>query len=98
MDDKLDIIKVSASSDVNKVAGSIVAMFKNKGYSEIRVVGAGAVNQAVKSIIIARSMLNSDLIETVVIPSFENVKSDREGVDVVTAIKFKLIKITITGG
>ena len=100
--EKFNVIKVATSSDVNRIAGAIVAMFKEKGHADIRAVGAGAVNQAMKALIIAKSMMSMSNIETAIIPSFENIKNTRKIHDSepeeVTAIRFRVIKISFTEG
>ena len=51
----MDIIKVSSKSISQKVAGSIANSFREGCTSvEVQTVGAGAVNQAIKAISIAR--------------------------------------------
>lgn len=50
----MEILKVSSKSNPNSVAGALANMFKEKNNIEIGVVGAGALNQAIKAIAIAR--------------------------------------------
>ena len=45
---------------------------------EIQAIGAGAVNQAIKSIIIARSFLTLNGKDIVCIPAFADIKIDGE--------------------
>lgn len=54
----MDIIKVSSKSISQKVAGSIANSFRegSKGV-EIQTVGAGAINQAIKAVSIARGLV-----------------------------------------
>ena len=92
-----DMIKVSNSSDVNKVAGAIASMFKETGKARMKMIGVGAVNQAIKSVIIARSFLISSGIEVSIVPSFstavifdEETKQEKE----TTAIEFKIVRIS----
>lgn len=51
---EMDSLKVSSRSNPNLVAGALVAVIREKGYTEMQAVGAGALNQAVKAIAIAR--------------------------------------------
>mgnify|MGYP002674557301 CR=1 FL=1 len=50
----MDVLKVSAKSIPNSVAGAIAGVIREKGAVEIQAIGAGAANQAIKSIAIAR--------------------------------------------
>lgn len=69
----MDVIKVSAHSSVNAVAGAIANMVREKGEAEIQVVGAGALNQAVKAMIIARGYVAPSGINLVCIPAFTEI-------------------------
>ncbi len=81
----MDILKVSSRSNPNAVAGTISALMKSDNEVEIQAVGAGAINQTVKSIAIARGYLAPTGLDIVCIPAFTNV--DIDGVER-TAIKF----------
>ena len=72
----MDILKVSSRSVPNSVAGAIAGVIREKGAVEIQAVGAGATNQAVKSIAIARGYLAPTGIDLVCIPAFGNVEID----------------------
>ena len=50
----MEILKVSSKSNPNGVAGALANVFREKGVVEIQAVGAGALNQAIKAIAIAR--------------------------------------------
>ena len=50
----MEVLKVSTKSNPNSVAGALAAIIKEKNIVEIQAVGAGAINQAVKAIAIAR--------------------------------------------
>ena len=63
-------IKVSARSGVAGVAGAIAGVVREKKEAEIQVIGAGALNQAVKAIIVARGFLAPEGIDICCIPSF----------------------------
>lgn len=82
------ILKVSSKSNPNSVAGAISGMFKEEGRVELQAIGAGALNQAIKSIAIARGFLAPSGIDLVCIPAFSDV--DVEGEDR-TGIKLILI-------
>ena len=53
----MDVLKVSAKSNPNSVAGALAAIIKEKNIAEMQAVGAGAINQAVKATAIARGFI-----------------------------------------
>ena len=69
----MDIIRVSAKSRSTSVAGAIAGVIRENGHSEVQAIGAGAVNQAIKAIAIARSYLASDGFDVICIPSFTDI-------------------------
>jgi stage V sporulation protein S len=72
-------LKVSAKSNPNAVAGALAAALRERERAELQAVGAGAINQAVKAIAIARSYLRPSDIDLVCTPSFITVAiSDTE--------------------
>jgi stage V sporulation protein S len=82
---KADVIKVSAKSRSTAVAGAIAAVVREHRYAEVQAIGAGAVNQAVKALAIARGYLQGDEIDIVCTPFFTEV--DIEGQER-TAVRF----------
>ncbi len=84
----MDVIKVSGSSRTSAVAGAIAGVFREFKRAEVQAIGAGAVNQAVKALILARSYLAEDGYKVVFIPHFTDVQI---GEKVRTAIKFVVI-------
>ncbi len=82
---KADIIKVSAKSRSTAVAGAIAAVMREHRYAEVQAIGAGAVNQAVKALAIARGYLEGDQIDIICTPYFTEV--DIEGQER-TAVRF----------
>jgi len=70
----MDVIKVSAKSRSTAVAGAIAGIVREGRQAEAQAIGAGAVNQAVKAVAIARSYLAVDGIEVICIPAFTDVK------------------------
>jgi len=82
---KPDVIKVSAKSRSTAVAGAIAAVIREHRYAEVQAIGAGAVNQAVKALAIARGYLSGDQIDIVCTPYFTEV--DIEGQER-TAVRF----------
>lgn len=84
-DSLTDVLKVSANSNPKSVAGALAAVLREQGRAEVQAVGAGAVNQAVKAIAIARGFVAPNGIDMVCIPAFAEI--DIEGHER-TAIKF----------
>ena len=81
----MDVIKVKAVSRTAAVAGAIAGIFRDLKHAEVQAIGAGAVNQAVKAMVLAKNFLAQDGIEVVFTPEFVNVEIDGK---VRTAIKF----------
>lgn len=81
----MEVLKVSALSKPKSVAGALAAVLRSKGSAEVQAVGAGAVNQAVKAIAIARGFVAPNGIDLVAIPAFAEIDIDGEER---TAIKF----------
>lgn len=74
----MEVLKVSSKSIPNSVAGAIAGVIREKGCVEVQAVGAGAANQAVKSVAIARGYLAPAGIDLVCVPAFANVTIDSE--------------------
>lgn len=73
----MNILKVSSVSNPNSVAGAISAVIKNNNNEvEIQSIGAGAINQAIKSIAIARGHMATAGLDLVCIPTFTNIEID----------------------
>lgn len=72
----MDILRVSARSSPNAVAGAIAGVMREQGSVCVQVIGAGALNQAVKAIAIARSFVQPDGIDAVCVPEFHEVTID----------------------
>jgi stage V sporulation protein S len=73
----MDVIKVSASSRTSAVAGAIAGVVREHKRAEAQAIGAGAVNQAIKAVAIARAYLQEDGLDVICIPEFTTV--DIEG-------------------
>lgn len=82
-----DVIKVSAKSRSTAVAGAIAAVIREHRYAEVQAIGAGAVNQAVKALAIARGYLSGDNIDIVCTPYFTEVDIDGQER---TAVRFSV--------
>ncbi len=72
----MEIIKVSARSRSTAVAGAIAGVVRESKKAEVQAIGAGAVNQAIKAVAIARGYLALDGIDVICIPSFTEVAID----------------------
>lgn len=74
----MEILKVSSKSNPSKVAGAIANVFRENGAVEIQTIGAGSLNQAIKSICIARGFLAPSGQNLIVIPAFSDILIDGE--------------------
>jgi len=72
----LSTLKVGSQSDPNKVAGALAGTIREQGKAEMQTIGAGALNQAIKSIAIARGFLAPSGIDLVCYPAFVDVDID----------------------
>jgi len=84
-----EVLKVSADSKPKAVAGALAAVMRERGSVELQAIGAGAVNQTVKAIAIARGFVAPNGIDLVAIPAFTKVQIEGEER---TAIKFLVEK------
>jgi stage V sporulation protein S len=74
----MEILKVSSKSNPNSVAGALAGVIRENGSAEIQAVGAGAINQAVKAIAIARGFVSPTGIDLVFIPAFTEISINGE--------------------
>lgn len=74
----MEVLKVSANSIPNKVAGALAGKIREDGRTEIQAIGAGALNQAVKAVAIARGFVAPSGVDLVCIPAFTDVVIDNE--------------------
>lgn len=74
----MDVLKVSAKSNPNSIAGALAGVIREKGSAEIQAIGAGALNQAVKAVAIARGFVAPSGVELICIPAFTDVLIDGE--------------------
>lgn len=80
----MDMIKVSATSRTSAVAGAIAGVVREHHRAEVQAIGAGAVNQAMKALVLATGYLKNDGIYVSCVPEFADVTIDDK---VRTAIK-----------
>ncbi len=75
----MDIIKVSSKSVPQKVAGALANLFRERiDEVEMQAIGAGALNQAIKGIIIARGYVAPTGKNLVCTPAFSDILVDGE--------------------
>jgi stage V sporulation protein S len=80
----MDIIKVKANSRTAAVAGAIAGVVREHKRAEVQAIGAGAVNQAIKAMVLAKGYLAEDGIQVICLPEFVDVDIDGK---IRTAIK-----------
>ena len=69
----VEVLKVSGKSNPNSVAGALAGVLREKGGAEIQAIGAGALNQAVKAVAIARGFVAPGGIDLVCVPAFTDI-------------------------
>ena len=82
----METIKVSSKSNPNSVAGALANVFREKSSVEMQAIGAGALNQAVKAVAIARGFVAPSGVDLVCIPAFAEVEvegEDRTGIKLI---------------
>ncbi len=75
----MEVLKVSSKSNPNSCAGAMAGVIRQNGSVEVQVVGAGALNQAVKAIAIARGYLAPSGVDLVCVPAFTDIEINGEG-------------------
>ncbi len=73
-----EMLKVSSKSNPNSVAGAMAGVVREAGSVEVQVVGAGALNQAIKALAIARGYVAAGGIDLVCVPNFADIEIDGE--------------------
>jgi len=74
----METLKVSTRSNPNSVAGAMAGVVRQAGAVEVQVVGAGALNQAIKAVAIARGYVVASGIDLVCVPTFADIEIDGE--------------------
>ena len=74
----MEVLKVSAKSNPNSVAGALAGTIRENGKAEMQTIGAGALNQAVKAVAIARGFVAPAGINLVCIPAFVDIQINGE--------------------
>lgn len=81
----MELIKVASTSRTAAVAGAIAGVIRDHKRAEVQAIGAGAINQSVKALILATQYLKDDGIAIMFVPEFADVMIDNLER---TAIKF----------
>ena len=81
----MDLIRVAATSRTSAVAGAIAGVFREHHRAEVQAIGAGAINQAVKAMILATGYLKEDGVSVAFVPEFAEVTIED---NIRTAVKF----------
>ena len=74
----METLKVGTKSNPNSVAGALANIVREKGTVEVQTVGAGAINQAIKAIAIARGFVAPSGKSLICIPAFTDIQIDGE--------------------
>ena len=74
----MEVLKISSKSNPNSVAGAIAGLVKETTKAEMQAIGAGALNQAVKAVAIARGFVAPTGVDLVCIPAFADVQVEGE--------------------
>ncbi len=74
----METLRVGAKSNPNSVAGALAGVIREQGRAEIQAIGAGALNQAIKAVAIARGFVAPSGIDLVCVPAFADVEIDGE--------------------
>jgi stage V sporulation protein S len=74
----MDVLKVSAKSNPNSVAGALAGVIRESGSAELQAVGAAAINQAIKAIAIARGFVAPTGIDLICVPAFTEIEIEGE--------------------
>lgn len=71
-------LKAGAKTNPSSLAGAIAGLIREEGRVEIQTIGAGALNQAIKAVAIARGFVAPSGYDLVIIPAFEDIEIDGE--------------------
>lgn len=74
----MEVLKVSSKSVPNSVAGALAGVIRERNFAEIQAIGAGALNQAIKAVAIARGFLAPSGVDIICIPAFTEIEVEGE--------------------
>ena len=69
----MEVLKVSAKSNPNSVAGALAGVLREKGKAEMQAIGAGALNQGIKAVAIARGFVAPSGVDLICVPAFTDI-------------------------
>ena len=74
----MEVLKVSSESSPKSVAGALAGVLRERDGAELQAIGAGALNQAVKAVAIARGYVAPSGKDLICIPAFTDIEIDGE--------------------
>jgi stage V sporulation protein S len=74
----MEVLKVAANSSPNSVAGALAGVIREEGKAELQAIGAGALNQGIKAVAIARGFVAPSGIDLYCVPAFIDIEIDGE--------------------
>lgn len=74
----MEVLKVSSKSSPNKVAGALANVLRERSKAELQAIGAGALNQGVKAVAIARGFVAPSGMDLICVPAFTDIQIDGE--------------------
>lgn len=83
----MEMIRVSSSSKPSSVAGALTSLLRTHKSVQIQVIGAAALNQAMKAIAIARGYIAPGGNEIYCVPSFYDLTIDEQ---VITSLRLNV--------
>jgi stage V sporulation protein S len=72
----VEVLTVSSKSNPNSVAGAMAGVVRQSGSVEVQVIGAGALNQAIKAVAIARGYVAPSGADLTCVPTFADIEID----------------------
>ena len=88
----MEMMRVSSSSQPSKVAGALTSLLREHQKVQIQVIGAAALNQAMKAIAISRGYIAPSGYELYCIPSFYDLTIDNQ---VITSLRLNVESVII---
>lgn len=83
----MEMIRVSSSSKPSSVAGALTSLLREHKTVQIQVIGAAALNQAMKAIAIARGYIAPGGYDIYCIPSFYDLTIDDQ---IITSLRLNV--------
>ena len=74
----MKLLKVSSKSSPNSVAGAIAGIIRTENQVQIQTIGAGALNQTIKAIAIARGYIAPTGQDLICVPFFKDIDINGE--------------------